>query len=161
MAVTRIRFPKKDSALFIPEVRAEVAAYFDRTGKSTKADFGMKLKTVLLLGTTFGAYGLIMTGWFTPLAMLGLAILMGIGMAGIGFAVAHDALHGAYSANPRVNRALGFSFDLLGANGYMWKITHNVIHHTYTNIPHVDEDLTVSPLLRLSPEEKRDWFHRW
>jgi linoleoyl-CoA desaturase len=121
----------------------------------------MMLKTALLLTVTFGSYGLIMTGAFTPAAMWVLAFVMGVGMAGVGFSVSHDALHGAYSANPRVNRALGFTFDLLGANGYMWKITHNVIHHTYTNIPHVDEDLSVSPLLRLSPEEPRYGFHRW
>ncbi len=49
----------------------------------------------------------------------------------------------------------------MGANGYMWKITHNVIHHTYTNIHDVDEDLTVSPLLRLSPGARHYWFHRY
>ena len=51
--------------------------------------------------------------------------------------------------------------DVLGTNGYMWKITHNVIHHTYTNIHGVDEDLTVSPLLRLSPDAPHKWYHRF
>jgi linoleoyl-CoA desaturase len=36
-----------------------------------------------------------------------------------------------------------------------------VIHHTYTNIHGIDEDLTVSPLLRLSPQADRKWFHRY
>jgi linoleoyl-CoA desaturase len=93
--------------------------------------------------------------------MLALAMLLGAGLAGMGFCVAHDALHGGYSASPRVNGLLGYSFDLMGANGYMWKITHNVIHHTYTNIHGVDEDLTVSPLLRLSPDAPRYGFHRY
>jgi linoleoyl-CoA desaturase len=43
----------------------------------------------------------------------------------------------------------------------MWKITHNVIHHTYTNIEGIDEDLTVSPLLRLSPSADHRPFHRF
>src|ERR1051325_6372719 len=43
----------------------------------------------------------------------------------------------------------------------MWKLTHNVIHHTYTNIHGIDEDLTVSPILRLSPGADRKWFHRF
>jgi linoleoyl-CoA desaturase len=43
----------------------------------------------------------------------------------------------------------------------MWKITHNVIHHTYTNIDGVDEDLAVSPLLRLSPGAPLRWIHRF
>jgi fatty acid desaturase len=85
---------------------------------------------VVLLGLTILPYGLALTNRFSALTMLGFAVLMGIGLAGIGFAISHDALHGAYSRNPRVNELLGRTFDLLGANGYMWKITHNVIHHT-------------------------------
>ncbi|MEO8451865.1 MAG: acyl-CoA desaturase, partial [Gemmatimonadota bacterium] len=37
----------------------------------------------------------------------------------------------------------------------------NVIHHTYTNIEGVDEDLTVSPLLRLSPSSPLLSIHRY
>ena len=161
MASQKIRFASRDSASFVEEVRARVSKYFTHAGLSQKADARMVFKTVVLLGGTFGAYALILSGAFTPWQMLGLAVLMGVGMAGIGFSVAHDALHGAYSANPTVNRFIGYSFDFIGANGYMWKITHNVIHHTYTNIDGIDEDLTVSPLLRLSPGAPRKWFHRY
>lgn len=161
MAATKVRFNQRKSADFVAEVKARVGAYFEATGRSQKADARMVVKTVVLLTLTFGTYGLLLSGWFTPWTMLGLAVLMGVGMAGIGFSVAHDALHGAYSANPTVNRLLGFTFDLVGANGYMWKITHNVIHHTYTNIDGIDEDLTVSPLLRLSPGAPLQWFHRY
>jgi len=35
--------------------------------------------------------GLILSNRFSPLAMLLLAIVMGVGMAGVGFNVAHDA----------------------------------------------------------------------
>ncbi len=161
MGSTKVRFNNKDVADFVPEVRRRVAEYFEATGRSQKADGRMVRKTVVLLGGTTACYLLILSGWFTAWPMLGLAVLLGVGMAGIGFSVAHDALHGAYSSSERVNRLLGYSFDVLGANGYMWKITHNVIHHTYTNIPGVDEDLTVSPLLRLSPEAPRAWYHRF
>jgi linoleoyl-CoA desaturase len=90
-----------------------------------------------------------------------LCFVMGIGMAGIGFSVTHDALHGAYSASSRVNRLIGYFFDTLGANGYIWKITHNGIHHTYTNIRGYDEDLEVSPLIRLSPHTPHKPIHRF
>ena len=156
-----VTFPSRDPARFGPEVKRRVAEYFNSRKLSDKATPGMIAKTFILLSLTFGSYGLILSGWFGPWAMLGLAVFMGVGVAGLGFAVAHDALHGAYSDRPWVNRMLGFVFDLLGANGYMWKITHNVIHHTYTNITGVDEDLTVSPLLRLSPESPRLGIHRF
>jgi linoleoyl-CoA desaturase len=156
-----ISFPNRDISGFAEEVKAKVAAYFDGRGVSRHATPGMVAKTILLLAITFVPYGLILSNRFTPLTMLGLAIVMGIGLAGIGFAISHDALHGAYSSNPRINDLLGRTFDLLGANGYMWKITHNVIHHTYTNIEGVDEDLAVSPLLRLSPSAPLLRIHRF
>jgi linoleoyl-CoA desaturase len=51
--------------------------------------------------------------------------------------------------------------DLAGGSSYLWRITHNIIHHTYTNIHGTDEDLAVSPLLRLSPHAPRSWYHRF
>ena len=88
-------------------------------------------------------------------------MLMGVGVAGLGFCVAHDALHDAYSSSRRLNRVLGWTFDFLGASSYMWKILHNVVHHTYTNVHGVDEDLEVSGLLRLSPYTPRKGIHRF
>jgi linoleoyl-CoA desaturase len=129
-----ITFPNRDYTGFVEEVKAKVAEYFDTRGLSRHATPAMVLKTVLLLAMTFIPFGLALTNRFSPLTMLGFAVIMGIGLAGIGFAISHDALHGAYSSSPRINALLGRTFDLLGANGYMWKITHNVIHHTYTNI---------------------------
>lgn len=90
-----------------------------------------------------------------------ITFLMGTGMAGIGFSVSHDALHVAYSSNKYVNGALGLKFDLLGANGYIWKITHNIIHHTYTNIHGHDEDLEVAEFIRLSPHSEFKWIHKY
>ena len=161
MNAAAISFPNRDYTGFAHEVKAKVAEYFDTRGLSRNATPGMVTKTVLLLAMTFVPYGLALSNRFPPLVMLGFAVVMGIGLAGIGFAISHDALHGAYSANPLINSLLGRSFDLLGANGYMWKITHNVIHHTYTNIDGVDEDLTVSPLLRLSPGAPLRRVHRF
>ena len=157
----KIRFSNRDAKAFVKDVRSRAAEHFAQTGRSRKADWRMVVKTIAILGVTVGAYGLIMTGQLSLGQMWFLSFVVGLGMAGIGFSVAHDALHGAYSSNRFVNAALGFTFDLMGANGYMWKITHNVIHHTYTNIHDVDEDLTVSPLLRLSPGARHYWFHRF
>ncbi len=157
----RVSFGCRDAAEFVAELKQRVGDYFISRGISDKANAAMIFKTVVVLTFTFGAYGLILSNRFTPWEMLGLAIVMGIGLAGTGFCVSHDALHGAYSSNPKINRIIGFTFDIMGANGYLWKITHNVIHHTYTNIPGIDEDLDVSPLIRLSPYSEWKWFHRF
>ena len=152
MTTPSITFPARDAESFVRDVKQQADAYFASRSLSPKATPGMVIKTVALLALTFGSYAVMLVVNPTFWPMLGLMVLMGLGFAGIGFAVTHDALHGAYSDRPKVNAAIGWLFDLLGANGYMWKITHNVIHHTYTNIEGIDEDLTVSPLLRLSPD---------
>jgi linoleoyl-CoA desaturase len=94
--------------------------------------------------------------------MFGLAVLLGIFNALIGFNVCHDAIHGSFSANTKINKALSFIFNLIGASPYVWNLTHNVVHHTYTNIPGHDEDIEVAPgLIRLNPCEKVKRIHRY
>ena len=161
MTETKIRFSSRDGADFVKEVKREVNQYFVKTGQSKHANMAMRLKTVAILLMFFGPYALIMFAGLNLMQMWLLTFIMGIGAAGVGFSISHDALHGAYSPNSKINAFFGYFFDLLGANSYMWKITHNVIHHTYTNITGVDEDLTVSPLVRLSPEAPRYPFHRF
>jgi linoleoyl-CoA desaturase len=159
-----VRFPRAASPHAsrdaMAEMKSRVDAYFTSRALSPKANSAMVTKSVLLLALTIAPYALILSNRFGPWTMLLLAFLMGIGVAGIGFGISHDALHGAYTAHPRLNDLLGFSFDAMGASSYLWKITHNIVHHTYTNIHGVDEDLAVSPLLRLSPNAPRLWFHR-
>jgi linoleoyl-CoA desaturase len=101
--------------------------------------------------------GLITNPWLIYLIW----IWMGVGMAGIGLSVMHDANHGAYSKNKRINNFLGFSLNFIGGNSAIWKIQHNVLHHTYTNIDGMDEDITTIDLLRFTPHKKRSSIHRF
>jgi linoleoyl-CoA desaturase len=158
--VEKVTFNNRTSREFGKTVKERVDQYFEENGISRHANLSMIVKTILLLSLYFGSYALIISGQLSLSAMWFLTFLMGIGMAGIGFSVSHDALHGAYSSNSSINRALGFTFDLLGANGYIWKITHNIIHHTYTNIHGHDEDLEVAGFIRLSPHSEYKAIHR-
>lgn len=160
MGIQKVTFNNKIDQEFSRTVKKRVAAYFQENNLSENANTAMVIKTIILLGGYFGAYALIMWGGLSLGWMWALTAVMGIGMAGIGFSIAHDALHGAYSANNGVNRALGLTFDLMGANGYIWKITHNIIHHTYTNIHGHDEDLEVAAFIRLSPHSEHKPIHR-
>lgn len=162
MGMSSVTFDYEASCrAFVRDVKSGVDAHFRDTDLSKHANAAMVVKTVILLTAYFGSYTLILSGLLSLAVMWLLCLVMGVAMAGIGFCVAHDALHGAYSANPRVNRTLGYLFDALGANSYIWKLTHNVIHHTYTNINGYDEDLEVSPLIRLSPHTPHQPFHRF
>src|SRR5207247_11372768 len=95
-----ITFPNRDVSGFAEEVKRRGAAYFDESGRSRHATPGMVAKTALLLAVTFVPYALILTNRFSPAAMLGLAMLMGVGVAGIGFAMSHLDTHAASYGNP-------------------------------------------------------------
>ena len=96
-----------------------------------------------------------------PLLVVFMYLSSGFGMAGIGMCVMHDAIHGSYSRNKTVNKYLGYTMNLVGANSAVWKIQHNVLHHTYTNIDKADDDINPPHVLRFSPHAKRLWFHRF
>ena len=103
----------------------------------------MRIKTVFMFALCFAPYVLMITetvtnGW----AMFGLCLLMGTGIAGIGLAVMHDANHGSYSNKSWINNLVGYSLNVMGAGAFNWKVQHNVLHHTYTNIHDVDEDIS-------------------
>ena len=87
---------------------------------------------------------------------------MGFGMAGVGLSVMHDANHGAYSRKEWVNVLVSNVMILLGGSARNWRIQHNVLHHTYTNVTDHDEDID-PPLfmLRFSPHSKHHAIHKF
>jgi len=156
----KVTFNNRTSREFSKTVKKRVDLYFKKNGISKHANAQMIAKTVIMLSIYLGSYALLISGQLSLGGMWFLTFVMGVAAAGIGFSISHDALHGAYSSNNTVNRALGFTFDMLGANGYIWKITHNIIHHTYTNIHGHDEDLEVADFIRLSPHSEFKIIHR-
>ncbi len=142
--------------------RERVDHYFHSSGISTNANAGMWFKTSVFLGGFVVLYGLIISNAFTAWAMLPLAVLLGMFCAFVGFNICHDAIHGAFSSNKTVNTIFSAVFNLVGANPYVWTITHNAVHHTYTNIPGHDEDIDVAPgLIRISDEEPVNKLQRY
>lgn len=122
----------------------------------------MVVKTVFMLTLFFAPLIVLASGMVTNVLMLfSMYILSGLGMAGIGMGVMHDAIHGSYSKNKKINTLLGYTFNLIGANATVWKIQHNVLHHTYTNIDHADDDLNAPFFLRFSPHAKHYWLHQF
>ncbi|WP_234735716.1 fatty acid desaturase family protein [Tellurirhabdus bombi] len=106
-------------------------------------------------------YALILSNTCPLWLMTLLAFIMGIGISGIGMSVMHDANHGSFSAISWVNTLSSSSLYLLGGNVLNWRVQHNTLHHTYTNIHDMDEDITGKPLLRLSPSERPKQYHQY
>jgi len=162
MPAPTVSFPSVRNSDFTREVKASVDGYFRETGLARTGTRRTWLKVACMLTLFLGPYALIMGGVLTAPWMMWLAcVVSGIGMAGVGFSVGHDALHGALSPSPRVNAFVGLSFELMGVSSTMWRTVHNVVHHTYTNVPGVDIDLEPSPFLRLSPHAPHKPWHRF
>lgn len=156
------RFSRVTDNDFSKTLRSRVNLYFKTNNLSRKANTTMVVKTVVMLSLFFIplillSTGLIKSAWLVFM----LYIVSGLGMSGIGMGVMHDAIHGSYSKNKTINWLLGYTFNLIGANATIWKIQHNVLHHTYTNIEHADDDINTPFFLRFSPHGKHHWSQRF
>jgi linoleoyl-CoA desaturase len=161
MKPNTIRFSSA-RADFFTTLNQRVNEYFKSNNISRYANGEMKIKTVAMFSIYFVPYTLMITGMVSNIwMMLGLCIVMGLGLAGIGLSVMHDANHGGYSNKKWVNNLLGFSLNLVGGNALNWKIQHNVLHHTYTNIHDVDEDISPRGVLRMTPHGEWKGIHKF
>ncbi|MGK2864280.1 MAG: fatty acid desaturase family protein [Chitinophagaceae bacterium] len=150
-----LKFLDKKKSRFLATLKDRVASYFDNSSLSRHANRLMVFKTIFFISLMIMFYTLILMEIFPLYVQLLMAILLGMTMSFVGFNVCHDALHGAYSSNKKVNKGLGFIFNIIGANTYVWNLTHNIVHHTYTNIVGHDEDIEIAPgLIRVSESQK-------
>lgn len=155
-----IRFSPKQRTNFYITAKKRIDQYFEEQGISSNADATMYLKTVILLSAYFMPFALILflqPGWWALL----LWALMGFAMAGIGMSIMHDANHGAYSSNETVNYILGHTLTFIGGSVFNWKLQHNKLHHTFTNITFMDDDIADKALLKLSPHTPLKAAHRY
>jgi linoleoyl-CoA desaturase len=147
---------------FYTELKKRVDGYFKEKQISKNGNFNLYLKTVFMFSAYLVPYFLLIFNVFdSKLVWMLLSAIMGFAMAGIGLCVMHDANHGSYSKNVRLNKILGYlSLNMLGGHYINWKIQHNVIHHTYTNVHGHDEDIAPPGFLRFEPHAKRKWVHK-
>ena len=147
---------------FYADLKSRADAYLATSGLPAGGGVRMHRKTALILAWLAGSYGLLLAfGAVSPVLAAALTLSAALATAGVGFAVMHDANHGAWSPSPRVNRAMALTADLIGGSSYVWRQKHNVRHHTYSNIDGLDADIDAGAFLRLAPTQRRLPFHRF
>lgn len=158
---SKIRFLKTNKFDFYSTLNTRVDEYFISNKISKNANWIMVFKTFFYLGIATAAYlVLILRDNSLSLQYL-LWVIVGFFTAFIGLNISHDAIHGALSKHKSVNKFLSYTFNIIGANAYLWGIMHNIVHHTYTNIDGHDEDIESVPLLRMCPHQKLMKIHRY
>ncbi len=146
---------------FHSDLKGRVKNYFTEKNISPTGNSKLYFKAILMV--TLYVVVFIHLVFFTPFWAIALleAILLGALAAGIGFNVMHDGAHGSFSKKPWVNELAGVTINFLGANVFMWKTKHNVVHHSFTNVDEVDDDMNARPLLRLCPNQKKYAIHKY
>lgn len=161
MSQQALRFNKKGNVEFVTALRERVDNYFKSNNIKKSANGLMVFKTIFHLGMEFGLYALILFGGFSLEINYILWAVMGVFVATVCVNIGHDSIHGAYSNKKWVNQLLSYSFDINGASSYMWHWMHNTAHHTYTNVSEYDGDIELLPIIRLSPNQKLKWIHKY
>ncbi len=162
MRANLIKFSKPETGDFFSTLSRRVNDYFVQNKISRHANSAMVFKTIVMLSLYFVPFSLIVTATVThPLLVFVMWCVSGLGTAGIGLSVMHDANHGAYSRKPWVNFLLGYTLNFLGGNAMNWKIQHNVLHHSFTNVDGFDEDIESRGILRFSPHIPLKSIHRF
>jgi linoleoyl-CoA desaturase len=158
--MSRVTFNNKNKP-FKEALDSRIHAYFSQNQISEKGNWKLFTKSVILIPA---AIITLLAALLIPMPLVWLYVLAateGFILALIGFNVMHDGCHESYSKNKFINEAMGFTINLMGGNQYIWKIKHNIIHHTYTNINGIDDDIAKTPIFRFSPHQQKRWFHKY
>ena len=146
--VNSINDEKIDPKEFWSDLRRRVNRYFkDNQIKKTATAYYYFKGAIMAMLLWFPLVALVMFDMNVGVFLL-MWLIMGIGKAGVGMNVMHDANHESVSKKKSVNMLLGASMYLLSGNVFNWKVQHNVLHHTYTNLHGKDGDINPKGVLR-------------
>ena len=159
-----VRFaPKKGISGFHDDLKKAIENYFASNDIAPTGNGRMVWKTVAMFAMYVVPFFAIVlgVGVVHPLLFWLSWIIMGFGMVGLGTSVMHDGNHGAYTGKKLNDGLIGGVIHMLGGYAPNWRIQHNILHHTYTNIEGLDEDIDPGRFLRFSPHAPHKRFHRF
>jgi linoleoyl-CoA desaturase len=155
----QIRFPARGG--FHETVKQRVEQYFADSGRSTTGDWRLFVKTGVILAWLAGSYALLVFGSTSLLVTVLAVFALAQGCALVGFNIMHDGAHGSYARSTTINRLMGGMLNVIGGSQMLWRHKHNRLHHIYTNIHTLDNDLQTNGLLRFSPGQPWRPWHRF
>ncbi|HLF65765.1 MAG TPA: acyl-CoA desaturase [Saprospiraceae bacterium] len=158
--MTTVKFKTGEDIRFFQTLRSRVDAYFQERKLSKNANSVMVFKTVVLMSAYVLPFVALLIFPLPFVLALSLWLLMGWAQAGVGMSIMHDANHGAYSQNELTNKIIGFTVNMIGGTTANWKVQHNMLHHTFTNITGIDEDIETKVVLRFSPHAPHYYMNK-
>ncbi len=156
-----ISFSRADKAKFFRTLNKRVNTYFKENQIKRTGNWKLYSKAIVMFAVFLVPLILILTVDMSQWVLLLLTIVIGIGMAGVGMNVMHDSNHESFSSKKWVNSIMGSSIYILAGNVYNWKVQHNVLHHTFTNIQGHDEDIDAGRIIRFTKHAKWLKIHKF
>lgn len=151
----------QDKGDFHTVLKSRVNQYFTDHHRSITGNAELVFKAIIFCTLYLAVY--VHLVFFTPVVWIAIpeCIFFGFLTAAIGFNVMHDGSHGSFSKFNFINKAAGASLNFLGGSAIMWDMKHNIIHHTFTNIDGVDDDIEARPWLRFATTQKKMKLHKF
>jgi linoleoyl-CoA desaturase len=98
----------------------------------------------------------------SPLYFIFCFILFGFASILFAFNFSHDFSHNTIFRSKKLNNlCFIFIYTLVGAHAEAWKQRHIHSHHYAPNVEDYDSDLKISKLIRVIPDSKHYWYHRY
>ncbi len=161
MTSSTISFSRTDKANFFRMLNKRVNAYFKENKLKRTGNWKLYTKAIIMFGIFLVPLIIILTISISQWILLLLTVVIGIGMAGVGMNVMHDSNHESFSSKKWVNKVMGSSIYILAGNVYNWKVQHNVLHHSFTNIQGHDEDIDAGRIIRFTKNAKWLKIHQF
>ncbi|MGV3612200.1 MAG: fatty acid desaturase family protein [Fluviicola sp.] len=156
------RYSSTVQSEFSTVLNQRVRSYFKEHGIDPHGSQTMFLKSILLFGLYAAVYLFILLSGVSNLPVLFfLWALLGILLSFIGMAIMHDTVHGAYTNKRALNYILQIPILAIGVEPKIWRIEHNVLHHTYPNVEGIDQDIHPRFVFRFTKHQKRRWYHAY
>ena len=158
--MSKVSFNNKKSPFF-DSLKEKVDVYFKENNIKQTGNFKLFTKSFILV--PLGIFFYVMLVFFNPGVLISIlfCILLGFTISSIGFNIMHDGAHGSYSNHKWLNNLMAHSLSAVGGSPFLWKIKHNIIHHSYTNIDGVDDDLNNRPFFRVTIQDPKYKMHKY
>jgi len=142
---------------FMNDTRTEVMAFIKQNPKG-KTPVHLKAIFLILL---FASGTLLLWQSESSLSYLFCAAALGVLTLPIILNIGHEAVHGSFSKNKKINKWGKMVFHLLGTSAYFWELRHISSHHVYANVSGWDMDIEQSSVIRLADQQQHKPRHKY
>lgn len=150
---------KFNNSKLYQDMQTKVNEYFEQNGISKNGNWKNTTQYILTLSSLIGSWIVLFV--LTPHFWISIwfYLIMGISI-GILCILGHESVHNCFSSNRKFNNMVKYTLNFLGGSLEHYRFKHS-IHHRYTNVLGLDNDINFAPMIRVSKQDKLYFWHKW